>query len=77
MYLVPNAERDEFGAFTHELRNPLTSIQGCAQTLLQRDNLPDEVRRALVSVIVRQVEQLEIVLKNAERHGFSMTRSAG
>ena len=51
----------------HDARNPLTSIQGCAMTLLERDDLPNETRRALTSVIVRQAEQLDMLLRSMEQ----------
>jgi PAS domain S-box-containing protein len=48
---------------SHELRTPLTGALGAAQTLHGRyDDLPDEQRRELVSMIVEQSERLGAVL---------------
>jgi len=48
---------------SHELRTPLTGALGAAQTLQGRyDDLPDERRRALVSMIVEQSKRLADVL---------------
>ena len=48
----------------HELRNPLASVQGCAQTLASRGaDLTDEMRAGLTDVIVRQSERLDWLIR--------------
>ncbi|WP_167736165.1 ATP-binding protein [Nocardioides sp. 503] len=51
--------KDEFvSSVSHELRTPLTSIHGYTQLLLERDDLPAEVRSQL-AVVVRNTERLQ------------------
>ena len=51
--------KEEFVAsVSHELRTPLTSIHGFTSLLLERDDLPDEVRQHL-GVVVRNVDRLD------------------
>jgi PAS domain S-box-containing protein len=54
---------DLVAVVSHELRTPLTGALGAAQTLHGRyDDLPDERRQALVSMIVEQSQRLADVL---------------
>jgi signal transduction histidine kinase len=51
--------KEEFVAsVSHELRTPLTSIHGFTSLVLERDDLPDEVRQQL-GVVVRNVDRLD------------------
>jgi signal transduction histidine kinase len=48
----------------HELRNPLASMQGCAQTLLDRGgDLSQEVRGGLAEVIVRHAQRMDWLIR--------------
>lgn len=42
----------------HDLKNPLSTIQGYAMTLLDQQDLPEESRRWLLEVIVRECERM-------------------
>lgn len=55
----------------HDLRTPLTSIMGCAQTLQERgEELPEEHRAELLEIIVGQSRRLhEMVEEALTRHG--------
>ncbi|HVL80827.1 MAG TPA: histidine kinase dimerization/phospho-acceptor domain-containing protein [Actinomycetota bacterium] len=58
------AVRDALAALVrelaHELRNPLASMQGCAQTLADRgDDLPASTRTGLAHVVVRHAHRLD------------------
>ena len=51
--------KEEFVAsVSHELRTPLTSIHGFTSLVLERDDLPDEVRHQL-GVVERNVDRLD------------------
>ena len=51
--------KEEFVAsVSHELRTPLTSINGFTSLVLERDDLPDEVRHQL-GVVQRNVDRLD------------------
>ena len=51
--------KEEFVAsVSHELRTPLTSIHGFTSLILERDDLPDEVRQQL-GVVERNVDRLD------------------
>ena len=51
--------KEEFVAsVSHELRTPLTSIHGFTSLVLERDDLPDEVRQQL-GVVERNVDRLD------------------
>ena len=51
--------KEEFVAsVSHELRTPLTSIHGFTSLVLERDDLPDEVRHQL-GVVQRNVDRLD------------------
>ena len=51
--------KEEFVAsVSHELRTPLTSIHGFTSLVLERDDLPDEVRQQL-AVVQRNVNRLD------------------
>lgn len=48
------------GGLAHELRNPLASVQGCAQTLAERgEDLPVDVRRQMADVIARHAQRMD------------------
>lgn len=52
------------GSLAHELRNPLASLQGCAQTLAERgDELPADVRRRMADVISRHAERMDWLIR--------------
>lgn len=55
----------------HDLRTPLTSIMGCAQTLQERgESLPEERRAELLEIIVAQSRRLHEMIEEAlSRHG--------
>jgi signal transduction histidine kinase len=42
----------------HDLKTPLATIHGFAMTLLDQTNLPEESRRWLLEVIVRECERM-------------------
>lgn len=50
--------------FAHEIRNPLMSIGGFAQSLLTGDGLKNDEGRKRVQIIVDEAKRLEEVLKN-------------
>lgn len=52
------------GSLAHELRNPLASLQGCAQTLVKRgEDLPAAVRLRMADVIARQAERMDWLVR--------------
>lgn len=58
------------GVLAHEFRNPLASMQGCAQTLVERgEDVPAEVRRGLAEVIVRHAQRMDWLVRAAAAYG--------
>lgn len=60
--------KDRFGAFVelsaalaHEIRNPLASIKGASQELLEGQNLQEDDRK-LLSLLMREVDRLDKIL---------------
>lgn len=52
------------GGLAHELRNPLASVQGCAQTLAERgEDLPVDVRRQMADVIARHAQRMDWLVR--------------
>lgn len=58
------------GVLAHEFRNPLASLQGCAQTLLDRgDALRPDVREQMTEVIVKHAKRLDWLVRAAATFG--------
>lgn len=52
------------GSLAHELRNPLASLQGCAQTLAERgEELPADVRQRMADVIARHAQRMDWLVR--------------
>lgn len=65
------------GVLAHEFRNPLASLQGCAQTLLERgDALDPNVREQMTEVIVRHAQRLDWLVRAAATFGGADGRGA-
>ena len=57
--------RDRFLVLVaHEFRTPLTVVRGWVETLQQRD-LPDDLRAEALRTVLRQVDNLERIARNA------------
>ena len=55
--------KDEFIAVTsHELRTPLTSVYGAAMTLREQQQLDDETRRSLLTIVTTESQRLARLL---------------
>ncbi|MBD2082897.1 HAMP domain-containing sensor histidine kinase, partial [Leptolyngbya sp. FACHB-17] len=48
----------------HEIRNPMTSILGCAQMLERESNLPEERRREFLYMIQQSVRRMDQLLND-------------
>jgi len=59
------------GGFAHELNNPLTGVIGYAQLLLDRKDLPNDVRKDLTG-IYKEAQRASEVIKNFM--GFALKR---
>ena len=58
------------GVLAHEFRNPLASLQGCAQTLLDRgDALEPDIRERMTEVIVKHSQRLDWLTRAAAMFG--------
>jgi two-component system, OmpR family, phosphate regulon sensor histidine kinase PhoR len=57
-YALERARADFVATASHELRTPLTSVYGAAQTLLGRDDLPEERRVELLRIVELEAAQL-------------------
>lgn len=58
------------GTLAHELRNPLASLQGCAQTMVERgDDLPPEVRKRMSAVIAKHAERMDWLIRAVASFG--------
>jgi hypothetical protein len=54
----------------HEFRNPLASMQGCAQTLVDKgEELPQAVRTGLSEVIVKHAARMDWLVRAAAAFG--------
>lgn len=52
-------------SITHELRTPLTSIKGAASTLLSPENISDEDRRELLTIVDEEADRLNRLVGEA------------
>lgn len=59
---LETVRRDFVANVSHELKTPLTSIRGYAETLLGDDDLPAEDRRRFTSVIVENATRLQHII---------------
>jgi signal transduction histidine kinase len=48
----------------HDLKTPLSTIHGYAMTLLDQKDLPEESRRWLLEVIVRECERMTRMIED-------------
>lgn len=48
----------------HDLKTPLSTIHGYAMTLLDQNDLPDDSRRWLLEVIVRECERMTRLIED-------------
>jgi signal transduction histidine kinase len=48
----------------HDLKTPLSTIHGYAMTLLDQNDLPDDSRRWLLEVIVRECERMTRMIED-------------
>ena len=58
---LENVRRDFVANVSHELKTPLTSIRGYAETLLT-DELPDDMRRQFAEVIYRNTVRIQRIV---------------
>ena len=64
---LTNAEkqRREFVAnVSHELRTPLTSIRTYAETVLEDPELPDDIKKEFLSVIINESDRMTMIVKD-------------
>lgn len=65
-----NQVRSElYSDITHDLRTPLTAVQGCVDTLLDKPTLPEGDRRKYLEILKRQAGQLRRMVDQASLLG--------
>lgn len=61
---VQMLRNDFVNCYSHEFKTPIASIQGFAQLLLEDNNLPEEIRRQYLQIIVDESTRLTSLASN-------------
>ena len=64
LHRLESVRRDFVANASHELKTPLTSIRGYAETLLGDDAMPEETRRQFLETIQRNAERLQSIVED-------------
>src|SRR5699024_6506711 len=59
---LENVRRDFVANVSHELKTPITSIKGFAETLIENDELPKEVEREFLQIIFDESVRLNTLI---------------
>lgn len=57
-YELDKARREFVANVSHELRTPLTSIKGACETILEDEDMPDNVRRHFLGMVVSESDRM-------------------
>ncbi len=57
-YELDKSRREFVANVSHELRTPLTSIKGACETILEDDEMPEEIRRHFLSMVVTESDRM-------------------
>ena len=57
-YELDKARREFVANVSHELRTPLTSIKGACETILEDEDMPDDVRRHFLAMVVSESDRM-------------------
>ncbi|SDB94672.1 PAS/PAC sensor signal transduction histidine kinase [Pelagirhabdus alkalitolerans] len=77
---VEEMRKDFVANVSHELKTPMTSIKGFAETLIEDDQLDQSVRHHFLSIIYNESTRLQTLiddlleLSKIEKEGFQLTR---
>lgn len=59
---VETMQRDFVANVSHELKTPITSIKGFAETMLESDTDDEETRRRFLNIILKQANRLQSIV---------------
>jgi|GEM_PF-780890 len=61
---IDRMKTDFVSSVSHELRTPLTSIMGFSNTILRKDNMPDDLKKEFIEIIFNESKRLARLIED-------------
>lgn len=62
--LLEQSRRDFIANVSHELRTPLTSIKGATEIILDDEEMPEEMRKRFLSIVMNESDRMTRIVKD-------------
>lgn len=62
--LLEKSRREFIANVSHELRTPLTSIKGATEIVLEDEEMPEEMRRRFLSIVMNESDRMTRIVKD-------------
>lgn len=62
--LLEKSRREFIANVSHELRTPLTSIKGATEIILDDENMPEEMRKRFLSIVMNESDRMTRIVKD-------------
>ena len=62
--IMEKSRREFIANVSHELRTPLTSVKGAAEAIYTDDEMPDEIRKRFLSIVLGESDRMTHIVKD-------------